>query len=477
MVDGETTRIIAAGLREAVLSLAVRGGILFGLAFLVTRMGRSMGPERRHTVWLAVILLLTIIPVAQVTIPLVRLPVLDPPLPAASAGRVPVPFPPAPAPTAADPGRAPAGSGFGLAPDDNTDSGQEAGAPASWVPWALLGAWLAGVLAVAARPVWGRVALARLVRSPGSRPGPEGLLAALTEREGIRGVSTLAHPRVTAPFTFGILRPKIVLPPSWTRWSGERVEAVLLHEMAHLRRHDVRSECAALAACALAWFNPLAWMARAFLRREAELSCDQEVLARGIPRSGYAAALVEIARSAHGTTVLFGGTALAGRSMLRRRILEILSARPAQGARRTLRARMMAAALCALAPFLLLSVSLRGTDPLYGVWQGRSATRPYYDYRLALDENGRGQTTLDAVPGVPTSFARYVVDRKWKDSEGYSCYHVRARWSGMPFLVYTLVRIDPSGNQFEMTDSPTGYPEGFVGPPGSGEKHQLFVRR
>jgi beta-lactamase regulating signal transducer with metallopeptidase domain len=455
MLDGEVTRVILAGLRDAVLGLATRGSILFGLAFLGTRAARSLGPERRHTVWLVVILVLAVMPAARIAVPLVRLPLMD----ALGDG-----------PQAAAAVPAPPRASVELLGDGPV------GTPMTWVPLALAAAWLAGTLTVAARPVMGRVLLGRMSRTAESRSGPTALLDSLARSVGVHAAIVLSHPRVTVPFTFGLRRPRIFLPPSWTAWPREKLEAVLLHELAHLKRGDARSNLAAQAACALLWFNPLVWIGRAFLRRDAELSCDREVLAHGISRSAYAAALVEIARDQPGVFLLGTAAAMAGRGTMRDRIQQVLVPAHAPRPSSARLARGAAAALCALSPLLFLSVSLQGSDPLVGTWGTTSASRPFYDSTLTLNEDGSGQTTLDVMPEMPTSFCRYVIERKWKDSQGNLYYHVRARWSDTPFLLYTLIRVGSSGTRFEMADSPTGYPAEFLGPPGS-EKHLVYIRR
>ena len=473
MLDAEASRVMMAGMGDVILGLAARGSILFSLAFLGTRIGRSLGPERRHTVWLVFILLLAALPAARLAAPMIRIPLLDPPAPAGTDAAKAVPAPPMPS---VELGQPVAAADTGLRGDQRRPGAGGDRSAASWLPLAAAAVWLGGAVAAAARSVAGRMALRRVTRSRRARPGPAALLAALAGSEGVGRVSVLSHPDVTVPFTFGMFRPIIVLPRSWRRWSGEKLAAVLHHELAHLKRRDHWSDTVAEAACTILWFHPLAWIARGFLRREAELSCDRQVLARGIPRTGYAAALVDISRAARHTPFPLGGTALTGRSTLRERVAEVLAYPLQRGARAARLVRGTALALCAVAPVLLLSVSLRGTDPLYGVWQGRSASRPFYEYRLALNEDGSGETLLDAVPGLPTSLCRLVVDRRWKDDQGRTLYHLRVRWSSMPFMVYALVRLDASGRRFEMADSPTGYPEHFLGPPGS-EKHLVYIRR
>jgi hypothetical protein len=278
------------------------------------------------------------------------------------------------------------------------------------------------------------------------------------------------------PFVVGILLPRILLPPTWSDWSRERLEAVLVHELFHLKRRDALSNAAAQIACALAWFNPLAWMARALIRREAELACDGEVLARGIRRTGYASTIVDILREAGGAPLRASWPALGGKRVLKDRITRILGpGRLCRGASAAARARAAAFAFCLLSPLVLLSVSLRGTDRLCGVWQERSPAAEACRDRQTWNEDGSGSMALAVLPDVPAALSRYLIEKKWTDSEGSTWYHIRLRCSGMPFLLYTLVRLDPAGDSYELTDSPLGYPDGFGGPPGN-EKNKVYTR-
>ncbi|MEI9931543.1 MAG: M56 family metallopeptidase [Rhizomicrobium sp.] len=61
----------------------------------------------------------------------------------------------------------------------------------------------------------------------------------------------------------GLLSPVILLPKSARTWPRARLQAVLLHELAHVRRRDGAMQMLALFACAIYWFNPLMGSARA----------------------------------------------------------------------------------------------------------------------------------------------------------------------------------------------------------------------
>ena len=166
MLDAEAARAVMAGLRDALLGMASRGGIVFGLALLGTLIGRSLGPERRHTVWLVVILLLAALPAARLATPLIHVPLLDPPAPAGPADTVVVPIPP-PAAVELDPARQQSAVMESASRHDGRPGGMELDArPEGWVLLVLAATWCAGALVAAGRPLTGRLCLRRILRSP-----------------------------------------------------------------------------------------------------------------------------------------------------------------------------------------------------------------------------------------------------------------------------------------------------------------------
>ena len=77
---------------------------------------------------------------------------------------------------------------------------------------------------------------------------------------------------------------------------ADKLEAVLLHELAHVARFDLWTSFAAHVACAAYWFNPLVWMAARRMRIEGERACDDAVLRCGARASDYADQLLEVVR-------------------------------------------------------------------------------------------------------------------------------------------------------------------------------------
>ena len=145
-------------------------------------------------------------------------------------------------------------------------------------PWhALAAVWLAGVLVLALRGLAGYWRLRRSVALACKAP------------DGCYGGACVA-----APFTLGILRPRIYLPDSL---QGAARQAVLLHEQTHIRRGDPLTKPLFYAAVCLHWFNPLAWLAFRGFERDMEAACDEAaVQGRPLPeRNAYCETLLQFA--------------------------------------------------------------------------------------------------------------------------------------------------------------------------------------
>lgn len=154
------------------------------------------------------------------------------------------------------------------------------------------------VLAVAAL-LLARLALAvrRLTRLyAGSLAAPQAWLEIFDELKGRLQVRLGISPAVAVPVTFGWRRPVVLLPEAARGWEEAQLREALLHELAHVRRHDWALQMIARAVRALHWFDPLVWLLSRRLLLEAELACDDQVLRAGAGPAGYAGRLVALAR-------------------------------------------------------------------------------------------------------------------------------------------------------------------------------------
>jgi bla regulator protein BlaR1 len=188
----------------------------------------------------------------------------------------------------------------------------------SWQPGrsdialALFGVWLAGALFALLRIAIGALGLAALRRR--SRPHT------LASRDlppvfGRRECELRLSNTQDGPMTWGVLRPVILLPKDALAWPRARLHAVLLHELAHVRRRDSLMQALSLAVCAFYWPNPLVWRAARALRREAEIAADDAVLVTGVKASAYAGELVQLASQFRGRKQALSGVAMAGSAL------------------------------------------------------------------------------------------------------------------------------------------------------------------
>jgi uncharacterized protein (TIGR03435 family) len=101
-------------------------------------------------------------------------------------------------------------------------------------------------------------------------------VAGLAVRMGIeRPVRAVISRGVDVPGVIGWLRPVILLPPATAMGlTPEQLEAVLAHELAHVRRHDYFVNILQMVAETLLFYHPVVWWTSKQIRRERELCCD-----------------------------------------------------------------------------------------------------------------------------------------------------------------------------------------------------------
>jgi len=148
-------------------------------------------------------------------------------------------------------------------------------------------------------------------------------------------------PALVAPVTVGIVRPSILLPPSWRRWHPATLHAVLAHERAHVRRGDLAVAFAARVNRCVFWFHPLAWWLERAVAVAAEGACDDAAIAELASGAKYADALVEMARAVNRSRgrIVWLAAGISGSFALRRRIDRVLSC---TARRRMTRVRVLA---------------------------------------------------------------------------------------------------------------------------------------
>ena len=159
-------------------------------------------------------------------------------------------------------------------------------------------AWFAGAAACSLRLLMGFISAAALRRS---RPAPvltewQQTLDRLIERMHVsRRVRLLPTDRVDSPSVIGWLRPVILAPVGvLCGLAPEQVEALLAHELAHVRRHDYLVNVLQGIAESLLFYHPAVWWISNQIRTEREHCCDDLAVAASGDVLVYARALAEL---------------------------------------------------------------------------------------------------------------------------------------------------------------------------------------
>jgi len=174
--------------------------------------------------------------------------------------------------------------------------------PADWLaplaPWALP-VWLFGVLACSLRLVLAGAHAVVLKQRSDPEDGPiAATVARLAAGIGLRRlVSVRISMRTDSPATLGLLRPVILLPPAVALGvTPQQFEALLAHELAHIRRHDYLINLLQMLVETLFFYHPAVWWASRRIRVERELCCDDIAVEACGDAVGYAQALTKVAR-------------------------------------------------------------------------------------------------------------------------------------------------------------------------------------
>jgi len=171
------------------------------------------------------------------------------------------------------------------------ESGTEKSATMLW----LVEAWFLGVLLLSLRTAGGLILIERMRRKEIKRVGEElyARCLALQRKMGIeRFIQYCECHRLDAPAVLGWFRPVVLLPVrALTGLNEEQIEAVIAHELAHIRRLDCFVNLFQIATETLLFYHPAVWWASQRIRAERENCCDDEAIAVCGDAVNYARAL------------------------------------------------------------------------------------------------------------------------------------------------------------------------------------------
>ena len=167
-----------------------------------------------------------------------------------------------------------------------------------WLPAFLVAAWFCGfaVVLLAWYVRWRRISNALRESAP-LREGREAETLHRLERiAGTRKPIDLVSSRASLePGIFGIVRPVLIWPEGISKHLEDaHLEAILAHEVWHVRRRDNLGAAIHMVVEALFWFHPLVWWLGARMVEERERACDEEVVELGSERQVYAESILKV---------------------------------------------------------------------------------------------------------------------------------------------------------------------------------------
>ncbi|NBC86836.1 MAG: hypothetical protein GVY25_11660 [Bacteroidetes bacterium] len=302
---------VSAVVGDWLLAALWQGAIVAAVAVLLLALLQQAGPVWRYSLSVTALLALLLVPLLSSVGGAAEEPTAPPEPEAVSSMPAPIPVPPA-APAMPEVPRA-------SAPAPEADVEASNGllpALASALPGQQLsewrgaiervspvwvGFWLLGVSVLALRLLGGIWWIRRLRTS--SRP-PDREAAGVVRRArnragGARSVQVRCSPRIDTPILCGWWRPMVILPASLcSECPDDELEVLLVHELSHVRRHDVMVGWIQAVAETLLFFHPGVWWLTQQIRREREHVVDDHVVDAGVAPVTYAEALTRVAEQA-----------------------------------------------------------------------------------------------------------------------------------------------------------------------------------
>jgi bla regulator protein BlaR1 len=208
---------------------------------------------------------------------------------------------------------------------------------------------------------------------------------------------------ITSPVTVGYIKPMILLPvAAINHLSPQQIEAILLHELSHIKRFDYLINLITRIIQTVLYFNPFVRAFASIIEREREKNCDEIVLQFQYEPHGYASALLELEKVSHMPHSLAVAATAGRKNELLNRIESILGIQRKPALSFNKLAGIMAALLCFISINALLLLSKPGqTGAAPGLFTDLAgpfhlyATPAFQDVTHAQKE---GQDELELTP-------------------------------------------------------------------------------
>lgn len=330
---------------------------------------------------------------------------------------------------------------------------------------ALFTAWAVGTGGLLAW-VFGGLLYSAWLSSKARSVRDDGLTRLLEEARGQTGlarqISLLETDRVKVPVIYGITCPRLILPSQARTWPRERLRAIFIHELGHIKRHDILFQFLARLSCCLYWFNPLVWITERWLFLASECASDDIAIESHFTPADYAEHLMDTSVEL-GTdrNPVWATAAMAEGTAFKDRILSILN----PNIRRIAPKRAHASALIIgaiaisipLAALSLWEIAEDGPDESQEIQQTRVAKVTQIESSEYIDETDESLTSsgdADADADFLAWRQALEVDDAYIREHAATALGKRGDRRTVPYLIELLD--DPSASVREHTVSALG---------------------
>lgn len=290
-----------------------------------------------------------------------------------------------------------------------------------WLAPGFLLIWGAGLLLLSGRVAVGWLTL--YIRCSSCRTmNREPLVRRLSSQLSIGpSVSVVRSSEVEIPTVWGIFSPIILLPNDATEWSTAKLQSVLLHELAHVKRWDVLSHILTRIARSIFWPNPLVWIAVSKATAAQERACDDVVLQSGVPSWSYAEQLLAFTKSVRRATSPGDAVALDAGRQFKSRIRALLH--PSSSHRALTRSEIglgIVAGLCLLSTVSAIQVGMTSSpDRGARYWLEAEEADPSTAFAVETDAQASNQSyvtatengSIDQPPGNAAARYSFTTER------------------------------------------------------------------
>lgn len=212
----------------------------------------------------------------------------------------------------------------------------------------LTAVWAIGAAAVLGYKLWVYIRFRRSIlrqNRPVSDPEIQAVFNECKTQLGLRrAVALRENPLVPTPLSTGLLRPVVVLPV--LPLCREELRFLFLHELTHIKRHDLWVRFFAMLAAALHWYDPLVYLLNKQIKNLSEQGCDERVSAP-LDRAGrfaYGSVLLKLAADTVAGPCEWAVT-LSAKDTIERRLIRVLHSEKLKGRKRLLALALAAAIL------------------------------------------------------------------------------------------------------------------------------------